>query len=151
MKNSDFPLLSPAINRTNALIIFIYHLSKDYAEPDEILFKKPLESPTNFENVAYLTALRLNNKASNNNRKSNYENLSPYSNGELETDEGGTKPLMTSTNLYESIAPDADKNNENYEPLSNSERPTYHTISTSPNDADDNEFYEDMSPKGGTV
>ena len=114
-----------------------------------------MESPTNFDNKAYLTALRFSNQVTNNNRKSNYQNIFPYSNGELETEgkEEGTKPLMTSTNIYERIAyepPNADKNNENYEPLSNSERPVYHTIS-SPKDAEDDQFYEEMSTKGGTV
>jgi len=123
--------------------------NSDYAEPGEIQFHPALESPTNFENKSYLTALRGGNNLLVNNNKTNYVNFPHHANGDLEPDQGPTKPLMTSNNDYEQIYEDPDKQMNNYEPLGDiAERPTYHTLNI-PTENED-EFYEDMT-KSGTV
>lgn len=137
-----------------------YFVFSDYAEPSEIGFTPPLDSPTNFENKSYMTALRgdLNINPPNNNNK-NYVNFpsNQHNGGEFtkERDNSATRPILTSNNDYEQILYEKPNNEggdptENYEQLEQSDIPQYHTINVaSPENRDD--LYEPMIPKLGTV
>ena len=107
-----------------------------------------------------MTALRGNHNISNtNNNNKNYVNFpSQQPNGGVKV-EGGenstVKPFLSSNNDYEQILYDDPNSNngggsvENYELLPQSNIPTYHTLNIQSNT--DNELYEDLSPKLGTV